>query len=137
MDHYVSKLDTLPIELLRRICSFGLCESALTLLKVNRRLHQACNDRQVFKSIIENRNGYGGKCWTYLPLTLSSSVENWARYALADSKARRLMDGDGEWDDTNGKEGVDDWLPKLMASQRSCFSLLLLYWSRLKLKISD
>lgn len=120
-------LDTLPVETLRRIISFLPCESALTLQKTNRRLHRVSHDRQVFKSIIANRNGRGGTAWTRVPLTLESSIEDWARYALADSVARRLMEGEDE----SMVEKVEEWLPHLMFCHRlyTLSQSLLIQWS--------
>lgn len=88
------RLDTFPVEIIRRIVAYGPCESALALLKVNRALYQVCNDRLVFKSIIENGNGPPREMpiWQCTALSLQSPITLWARYALADSKAACLPD---------------------------------------------
>ena len=83
-----SKLDELPIEIVRRIASVGACEAVLALSKVNKTLHAACHDTLVYKAIIDNRNGNGGLEWNHnLPLSMESPVSSWACYALADSLA--------------------------------------------------
>lgn len=83
-----SKLDELPVEIVRRIASVGACEAALALSKVNTTLHAACHDTLVYRAIINNRNGNGGSEWNHnLPLSIESPVSSWARYALADSLA--------------------------------------------------
>ena len=114
------KLDSLPVEIIRRIAAFGPCESALALLKVNRVLYQACNDRLVFKSIIDNGNGPSREMpvWQCTALSLQSPISYWARYALADSKLAHMP-----WHII--RDGVDivDKLvttgaPQLMASHR-------------------
>ena len=111
------KLDRLPIETLRRIASLGACEAALALSKVNRTLYAACNDRLVFKAIIDNRNGYGGPKWHHhLPLSMESPVSSWARYALADSKA--AQDRSSSLD----PERIAPWVPHLVVYHRKLFS---------------
>ena len=85
------KLDQLPVEILRHIASLGNCEAVLALSEVNSTLRAACNDRWVYKAIIDNRNGSRTPPWPHhLPLTMQSPVSSWARYALADSKAVHL-----------------------------------------------
>ena len=113
------KLDTLPVEIIRRITSHGPCESTLSLLKVNRALHSACNDRLVFKSIIDNGNGSTSdlpiwKC----TLPLDSPVTLWARYALADSKAC-IMPSDASGAGGDRWNDFADVVPQLMASHRT------------------
>ena len=82
------RLDELPFEILRHIASLGNCEAVLALSEVNNTLRAACNDRGVYKALIDNRNGYKTPEWPHhLPLTMQSPVSSWARYALADSKA--------------------------------------------------
>ena len=49
MEIQSSKLDTLPVEILRHIISLGSCEAVCILLKVNRSLYRACADHLVVK----------------------------------------------------------------------------------------
>ena len=118
------EFDDLPVEIIQRIASHGSCESALALARVSRTLHRACNDRQVFKAILRNRNGYGGPSWDNVPLSNDSSTLSWARYALADSIA-------GEWaaKDSADRDEVPPsfaaWLPQLMCNSRK-YSLAIL-----------
>ncbi len=88
MDTISLKLDTLPAEILQRIASGGSCEDVLTLSRVNRTLNRVCYSLHVFRSLIKNLNGYGGAEWHHCPLASADSTAAWARYALADSKAR-------------------------------------------------
>ncbi len=112
-----SKLDALPVEILHRIASVGACEAALALSGVNRALHLACNDRLVYKAIIDNRNGTGGPKWQHcLPLSVQSPTSSWARYALADSKAAQYHTMN-----LNLEECIS-WLPQLMACHCKAFS---------------
>ncbi|MCJ1304800.1 hypothetical protein MMC08_007613 [Hypocenomyce scalaris] len=110
-------LDTLPVELIQRTAAAGPCESALALLKVNRSLYHACNDQLVFKSIMNNANGSSNKLPTWHSIVLSCGVStlSWARYALADSKARHMAR-----DAVDTSNGIPDdfasWAPQLMAS---------------------
>ncbi len=117
MDTVPLKLDGLPIEIIQCIASHGLCEAALTLSHVNRSLYKACSDRQVFKSIIKNRNGHGGPNWDIMPLSDGSPTSSWARYALADSMARRWIakaDANPPWLPVH----FPSWAPQLMCSSR-------------------
>ena len=112
-----ASLDKLPLELLQRIISLGPCESILSLTKVNRNIHRACNDRQVFKAVIKTCNSFDGPEWKSIPLSNDSPLSAWARYALADSKAR-------QWP-TEYPKGLAElrssflaWAPQLMAASR-------------------
>jgi len=122
------KLDTLPVEIIRRIAAHGPCQSALALLKVNRALHHSCNDQLVFKSIINNGNGPSREmpAWYCTALTLRSPVSSWARYALADSiLAHMPISSAGHNGDEHAQEvywSNDNFLkkgaPQLMALHR-------------------
>jgi hypothetical protein len=50
----MASLLTLPVELVQHIATLLPCSAALNLLRVNRQLHTACNDRLVFHSIASN-----------------------------------------------------------------------------------
>ena len=112
-----SKLDALPVEILHHIASVGACEAALALSGVNRALRLACNDRLVYKAILDNRNGAGGPKWQHcLPLSMQSPISSWARYALADSKAAQYHTMSLDL------KGCVSWLPQLMAYHCKTFS---------------
>jgi len=102
------RLDTLPAEILHRIASDGSCEDVLTLSRVNRTLNRFCYSLHVFRSVIKNQNAYGGAEWQGCPLTSTDNTASWARYALADSKARA----------NEGWKGTARYEPQLMASHR-------------------
>jgi hypothetical protein len=111
-------LDTLPVEIIQRIAAFGPCESTLTLLKVNRKIHVACNNSFVFRSIIESGNDSSTDLpiWRCVPLSLDIPASSWARYALADSKAAQLSKSNNiYWDETLG---FVRWGPHLIALRR-------------------
>jgi hypothetical protein len=122
------KLDTLPVEIIRRIAAHGPCQSALALLKVNRALHYACNDQLVVKSIINNGNGPSREMpvWHCTALTLQSPISSWARYALADSiLAHMSIPFAGQNGDEHAQEiyWINDYFlkkgaPQLMALHR-------------------
>ncbi len=107
----------LPVEIVQRIASHGPCESALALARVSRSLHRACNDRQVFKAILRNCNGYGGPSWDAVPLSNDSPTSSWARYALADSIARAWAAGN-EVDRDEVPPSFAAWSPQLMCNSR-------------------
>ncbi|CAD6574884.1 MAG: hypothetical protein ASARMPRED_006960 [Alectoria sarmentosa] len=110
MSTEITKLDGLPVEILGRIASIGTCEAALALSKVNRILHTACNDRLVYKAILDNRNGNGGQEWQHrIPLSMESPVSSWARYALADSRAAQ------DYTVSLEPRTFASWAPQLMA----------------------
>jgi hypothetical protein len=82
------KLDSLPTELIQRIALFSSCEDVLALLKVNRRLHEACSHHSVFRAILENGQSQQVKDpWDLTFLTGNMSASDWARFALADARA--------------------------------------------------
>jgi len=117
MDAMPLKLDSLPVEIIQRIASNGPSESALTLSRTNRCLSRACNDRQVFKSILRNRNGFGGPNWIPVPLSSDAPTSSWARYALADSRAGQWAAGDWEYQAALPVDFLV-WAPQLMSSCR-------------------
>ena len=126
-----SRLDELPVEILERIASLGPCQSALTLLKVNRTIHRACNDSQVFRNILSDN---AEPPWNTIPLPAEAPASSWARYALADSlgrhwptesQAKILAAGHGQRLDgqkADGYKGVlvrtCQWASQLMAAGR-------------------
>ena len=109
-------LNDLPVELLQRTASFLPCKTALNLFRVNKLIYEACYDRQVFESIIENRNACDGPLWTTIPLSNDSPTSAWARYAVVDLRA-------GQWhpEDYENLNFVMDfvrWAPQIMAATR-------------------
>jgi hypothetical protein len=117
------RLDTLPVEIIQRIASCGPCESALALGKVCSTLHRACNNRFVFKSIIDNGNGrsFENDDWQCTAVTSQCSTSECARWALADSQARQLvelLEGNARWSVTFDDFWLDEyttWAPQIMA----------------------
>lgn len=118
------KLDDLPVEIIQRIASLGPSDSALALLRVNKHLNKACNDRQVFREVIENGNGYDLAAWDNVLLPDDASASIWARYALADLRAREWFCKDVA-DQVPLPNDSLTWMPQLA----SCFrvSLVLPY----------
>ena len=113
MDSAPYKLDQLPVEILRHIASLGNCEAVLALSEVNNTLRAACNDRWVYKALIDNRNGSSTPAWPHhLPLTMQSPLSSWARYALADSKAVRHKPSEFKL------TSIVSWAPSLFAHHR-------------------
>ena len=104
----VYTFDRLPVEIQRRIISYGPCESALALMKVNKTLYETCNDRLLFKSIIDNRNGPNTPNRYSHVLSINSPVHAWACYALADSKA-------ATWSTDQPPDRFLSWVPQLTA----------------------
>jgi hypothetical protein len=84
----VLKLDSLPTELVQRIAIFSSCEDVLALLKVNRRLYEACSHHSVFRAILENGQSQQVEDpWDLTFLVGNMSASDWARFALADARA--------------------------------------------------
>lgn len=50
-----TELPNLPVEILHRILTHGLTESALALCQANRKLHSVCYDPRVFLHLIHHR----------------------------------------------------------------------------------
>ena len=70
------------------MASVGACDIVLALSKVIKSLRAACNDRVIYKAIIDQHNENTGPKWRHhLPLSLEHPPSTWAHYALADSKA--------------------------------------------------
>ncbi len=80
-------------------------------MRVNRILHQACNDRLVFKFIIDNRRGHEVPNWDCTSLSIDAPTSIWARYALAGFKAASLATGPLT-------DGFVRWAPQLVALNR-------------------
>ncbi len=120
------QLDSIPVEIIQRIASFSPCESVLALLRVNRRLYKACNDDAVFKAVIRNGNGQNIiQPWDSDLLSQTASRSGWARFALADSRARRWI-APAQSGGQNGDRGSPEdtrigdiwrWAPQLVALQ--------------------
>ena len=93
------KLDDLPREILHHILSYGSCSDALILRRTTNYFRQIVDDPLFFKSVIFNRNGYGGIAWNYLPSYLNTEpTDGWtgavllrAKYAYADEKGRQFI----------------------------------------------
>lgn len=115
------KLDTLPVEIIHRIAVSGACEATIALLRINRALRTACNDRALFRAIIDDANSttHGRTQWRSGILSNDSPVGTWVRYALANAKASSYGGGDC------GGMPPDfiRWGPQLVTSQRTPISL--------------
>lgn len=108
-------LDQLPLELQQRIVSVADFPSLLSLSLTCRVLHRACQNATILRSLIKNRNGYGGPVWRYPDFFEKCSSPELARYALADARASQ----DGNiW--AFSIVNVDQWLPQLVALNRKC-----------------
>ena len=118
MDSRELKVDNLPVEILQRVASYLPATAALRFLRVNRSIYKACNDRQVFKAIVNNRNAYDGPIWTTIPLSADSPTSAWARYAVADLKARRWRPE--RHSSPTIIRDVVRWAPQLMSAGRKC-----------------
>ena len=125
-DSFSIMLDSLPVEIVRRIAVVGPFESTLALRKVNHALRRACTDRLVFRGIIDTGNGSSVDMpiWQSYPLTLQSPILSWEQYALADSKARQVFSNQNVNEPaalmTNSQKFVNwaIWAPQLIASHR-------------------
>ncbi|KAH6665483.1 hypothetical protein B0J14DRAFT_232591 [Halenospora varia] len=80
-------IQSLPLEIVRRIASFVPCDSIFNLLKASRRLHDACNDHLVFKQIIDFSNSRNGTRWNTGILPHNTSASHCSRFAVADMMA--------------------------------------------------
>jgi F-box-like len=89
-------MDNLPPETLQRIASFSSCESVLALIQVSRHFYKTIYDRAVFRSVILNRNGCGGKRWDCAFIRDITSTADLARLALADFRARTWLNDERE-----------------------------------------
>ena len=112
--------DSLPTEVIQQIASAGSCESALALTKVNRNIRHICNDRQVYKAIRADQECPDDPDWSSELLSAEAPLSSWARYTLADSRARRWMAEDGQQSERM-RVGFFDWAPQLLAIQRKTF----------------
>lgn len=106
--------DQLPTEIIRRIAASGPCASVLSLLLTSRKIHNACDDWTVYKSVIENHSN-GGRQWILGTLILPSHKGIWARYALADMLAWQFMASAIN----TPRENMHRWAPMLIASHRT------------------
>ena len=96
-DEALPSFSRLPPELIHRIASFGTCSSALNLRLVCRAFYQICDSRCLFRGFIHDGNGLvlepSGPRWMYREdvLSMQQPAHVWARYALADEKARKML----------------------------------------------
>lgn len=130
----MTNLLSLPNELLQNIASYLTCSSALSLVRVNRQLRNACNDRLVFHSIARYN--------LELPLLASHGIEvprtDWAegdailtgasfnetvRLAYAAEKCIQalLAQDDNTWtlriSNLTNSCDLSNWLPHMMLLQ--------------------
>lgn len=107
-------LDSLPLELRQRIVSLGSFEAWHSISLVNRTLYQTCNDINVVKALVDNRNGHGGQAWNY-PHLAGQPLSVWRHYALADSKTNGLCIRDVL---LRPDASTLLWAPQLLATKR-------------------
>ena len=114
-------LGNLPQELLLGITTIGPCESALALSQVNKRLSSICKQPVIYRDIIEDRleydsiarNGNGIKWHNTASVDLQADVSVWARWSLADSRARAAS-GDNDVALKNASLELLEWEPHLL-----------------------
>ena len=122
---------SLPNELLQNIASFLPCPSALNVLRVNRQLHRACNDRLVFQHIASRTTersrlaGSGAslnhKEWPESESILAdASLEDTIRIALAAERCTQaIATKDSFWtlyfSRRSNTHDLSNWLPQMMA----------------------
>jgi hypothetical protein len=87
------QLDSLPVEIIRRIAASGRSIDALNLMRTNRRLLDICKDWTIFRQLIENNNNMLIKRAHWSPGVLSP-LDAWARYALAEMKLGEFLSTD-------------------------------------------
>ncbi|ORY17488.1 hypothetical protein BCR34DRAFT_555532 [Clohesyomyces aquaticus] len=118
----------LPVELLQRIARLCPCSSVLSLIRVNRQLHHACNDRFVFKYIAENSHlefHADLETWDSSLILKPGSLADTIRVAAAVEKAityieefdHRFSDIHGLAKELHNEAPLDlcNWLPHLIA----------------------
>jgi hypothetical protein len=111
------RLDNLPVEAIRQIAASGPCSSALSLLRVNHTIHDACKDWTVFKGIIENNanSDLWRPRWTpFTSPSIQPEKSFWLRYALADLKGIQFLMSP---DKVTASE-LAKWAPQLIAMYR-------------------
>lgn len=95
-------LTRLPREILRRICGYLPCSSALTLLLVCRLLYRDCDDWTVWRDVVRRSLPHP----SYVPTVPAD--DGWKRYVVAGTKAART------WEPRTVKD-LEEWLPQLAA----------------------
>jgi hypothetical protein len=77
----------LPVEVVRRIASFGTYESTYSLSSVNHHFRRTCLDWTVFRDLLRNSHG---EIFEYAASRFSPlNTSHWTKFALAEAKARR------------------------------------------------
>ncbi|KAI9695657.1 MAG: hypothetical protein M1820_008504 [Bogoriella megaspora] len=94
-------IETLPVEILRRVATFLPITSIYHLLLVNRKLHDVCNDWTVWRSAVKSSANFETMPWAGNDLPPRA----WKSCAVADLKAQRC-----DCDDS-----IASWLPQMMA----------------------
>jgi hypothetical protein len=116
------RLDSLPMEIIRRVASHGPFTSTISLLQVNRALYHACNDWTVFQGIIANNANDSSRRPTWdLTSLIQSEKSFWARYAYADFKAAHFLHSPDDFSPSQ----LTTWAPLLMAMHREYSPLSL------------
>lgn len=87
------RLDSLPVEIIRRIAGFTTCEALLNLRSVNRTFHDACTDRIVYQWVITHACG---NPWPNQWLNKAQGFAFWSRLVRAvadfDRKSVELLE---------------------------------------------
>ena len=118
-------LGNLPLELLHRIITVGLCESALALSQTNKRFNSICRRPFIYVEIIEDKlksdSTVQGRSDIKWHKTAGLDTENdplvCARWALADSRARAAS-SDNNIALRNVPLELLEWEPYLLAMNR-------------------
>ncbi|KAF1986231.1 hypothetical protein K402DRAFT_93126 [Aulographum hederae CBS 113979] len=108
-----SNLDTIPVELIRRIASLGSFESAIALMQTNHTLRKACCDWTVFRDMSEcSASSEQPRC--HCATTLSSSS---FRRKMSETDLARWCPAPGTaWINEAMVRAAPQWLPQTTAA---------------------
>ncbi|KAG9190499.1 hypothetical protein G6011_08587 [Alternaria panax] len=136
----MTKLLSLPNELVQHIASFLSCSSALDLLRTNRQLRNICNDKLVFQNIVKYNlerplllgNGIvlSEAIWEESDAALSNiPLQQTIRTAYAAERCiQALLEKDDTWTMCPSKRlssyEFSEWLPQIMALHHPAASRL-------------
>ena len=98
-ENYTLHLDKLPLEVLRRIISYGSCKAILVLRCVCRVLYRACSDIYIVKHILERGSIQASDsaessslAWYDSVLSPRVPFSSWMRYALAHEHVEQFIE---------------------------------------------
>ncbi|KAF2177520.1 hypothetical protein K469DRAFT_807432 [Zopfia rhizophila CBS 207.26] len=82
-------LDTLPVEVIRKVASCSHCRTVLSVTRVNKKLFEACNGWTTFRDLILDKLGMRDSKWDYgFLLSSRLEIQLWEKRALAASEAQ-------------------------------------------------